>query len=48
VQPFIELECRLNDLKSGEALFLVRSQAHGDTAEMGGFNFADSILRWLK
>lgn len=48
VKPFIEIEGRLKDAKSGEVLMLVREQAHGDDVAGAGFNFADRLMKFLR
>jgi hypothetical protein len=48
INPFIELEARLKDNRSGETWMLIRDQSHGDDPEGAAFNFADTIARFLK
>lgn len=48
VDPFIELELRLRDLKTGENLILLRNQAHSNTPEDAALNYASSLLKFLR
>jgi hypothetical protein len=48
VKPFIEIEARLKDNRSGETWMLVRDQCHGDDPAGAAFNFADELLRFLQ
>lgn len=48
VKPFIEVEIRLKDKKTGENLLLVRHQAHADSVEDVGLLIADSFAKFLK
>lgn len=48
INPFIEVEARLTDNRTGEVWMLIRDQTHGDDAEGAAFNFADSVLRFLQ
>lgn len=48
IKPFIELEARLKDNRSGETLMLIRDQSHGDDPESAAFNFADEIVRFVQ
>lgn len=48
IQPFVEVEARLKDNRSGEIWMLIRDQSHGDGAEGAAFNFADSIIRFVQ
>lgn len=48
IQPFVEIEARLKDNRSGETWMLIRDQSHGDGAEGGAFNFADNVIRFLQ
>ena len=48
VDPFIELELRLRDLKAGENLILLRNQAHSNTPEDAALNYASSLLKFLR
>jgi len=48
IKPFIELEAKLVDNRSGETWMLIREQSHGDDPEGAAFNFADTLARFLK
>lgn len=48
VKPFVELEARLKDNRSGETWMLIRDQSHGDDPAGAAFNFADELLRFLQ
>ena len=48
VQPFIELEMRLRDAKTGENLMLLRNQAHSDTPADAAMNYASSLVKFLR
>lgn len=48
VDPFIELEIRLRDTATGEALVLVRNQDHGSTPAQGAADSAGSLIRLLQ
>ena len=48
IQPFIELEARLKDNRSGETLLLIREQSHGDDPGVAAFNFADALVRFVQ
>jgi len=48
IDPFIELELRLKDLKTGENLLLLRNQAHSNTPEDAALNYAGSLLKFLR
>ncbi|HEX5716788.1 MAG TPA: hypothetical protein VF179_11565 [Thermoanaerobaculia bacterium] len=48
VDPFIELELRLRDLKTSENLMLLRNQAHSNTPEDAALNYASSLLKFLR
>lgn len=48
VDPFIELELRLKDVKTGENLILLRNQAHSTTPEDAAFNYASTLLKFLR
>jgi hypothetical protein len=48
VDPFIELELRLKDVKTGENLILLRNQAHSNTPEDAAFNYANTLLKFLR
>lgn len=48
IQPFIELELRLKDLKTGENLMLLRNQAHSNTPDDAAMNYASTLLKFLR
>jgi hypothetical protein len=48
VKPFLELEIRLKDRKTGENLLLVRHQAHGDSVDDVPLLVADQFAKFLK
>ncbi|HVR96199.1 MAG TPA: hypothetical protein VMW27_06280 [Thermoanaerobaculia bacterium] len=48
VQPFIELELRLKDTKTGEDLMLLRNQAHSDTPADAAMNYASTLVKFLR
>ena len=48
IQPFVEIEARLKDNRSGETWMLIRDQSHGDGGEGAAFNFADEVIRFLQ
>lgn len=48
VNPFVEIEARLKDNRSGETWMLIRDQTHGDDAEGAAFNFADTLVRFVQ
>jgi hypothetical protein len=48
VKPFVEIEARLTDNRSGETLMLVRDQSHGDDPAGAAFNFADELVRFTQ
>ena len=48
VDPFIELEMRLREKASGENLMLLRSQSHSNTPEDAAFNYASTLLKFLR
>jgi len=48
IQPFIELEARLKDNRTGETLLLIRDQSHGDDPAVAAFNFADGLVRFMQ
>lgn len=48
VDPFIELEMRLKETATGENLMLLRNQAHSDTPEAAAFNYASTLLKFLR
>lgn len=48
VQPFIELELRLKDTKTGENLILLRNQAHSDTPADAAMNYASTLVKFLR
>lgn len=48
VQPFIELEMRLKDTKTGENLMLLRNQSHSDTPADAAMNYASSLVKFLR
>jgi hypothetical protein len=48
VDPFLELELRLKDKKSGETLMVIRHQAHGDTVDDAAINIANDLAKFLR
>ncbi len=48
IDPFIELEVRLRDLRSGEDLVLIRNQDHNNTPLEGAGDTAASLMRILQ
>ncbi len=48
VKPFVEIEARLKDNRSGDTLMLIREQEHGDDPAGAAFNFADELVRFLQ
>jgi hypothetical protein len=48
IEPFIELEVRLRDAKTGENLVLIRNQAHSTTPEDAAFRYADVLVKFLR
>lgn len=48
VKPFIELEIRLKDTKTGENLLILRHQAHAEKVEDVGLLVADKLVKFLK
>lgn len=48
IEPFIELELRLRDAKTGENLILLRNQAHSTTSEEAAFRYADVLMKFLR
>lgn len=48
IQPFVEIEARLKDNRSGEIWMLIRDQSHGDDAAGAAFNFADNVIRFVQ
>lgn len=48
IQPFIELEVRLRDLKTGDDLLLLRNQAHSDTVDGAAFRYASTLIKFLR
>jgi hypothetical protein len=48
IKPFVEIEARLLDNRSGETLVLIRDQSHGDDTESAAFNFADELVRFVQ
>lgn len=48
VDPFIEMEMKLVDLKSGEELMLVRHQAHGGDAGAAAGSYAGDVFKFLR
>lgn len=48
VKPFIELEIRLKDTKTGENLLILRHQAHAEKVEDVGLLVADKLVKFLR
>lgn len=48
VDPFIELELRLRDNKASENLILLRNQAHANSPEDAAFEYANTLLKFLR
>ncbi len=48
VDPFIELEVRLRDLKNDRDLLLLRNQKHGDTPTDAALEYASQIAIFLR
>jgi len=48
IEPFIELEVRLRDAKTGENLVLIRNQAHSTTPEDAAIRYADVLVKFLR
>ena len=48
IKPFVEIEARLKDNRSGETWMLIRDQSHGDDPAGAAFNFADELLRFVQ
>lgn len=48
VDPFIELELRLRDNAAGENLILLRNQAHANSPEDAAFEYANTLLKFLR
>lgn len=48
IDPFIELEIRLRDLRSGEDLVLIRHQDHNSTPLLGAADTAGDLARFLQ
>jgi hypothetical protein len=48
VKPFIELEIRLKDTKTGENLLILRHQAHAEKVEDVGLLVADKLVKFLQ
>ncbi|MDX1997478.1 MAG: hypothetical protein SF066_07135 [Thermoanaerobaculia bacterium] len=48
VKPFIELEIRLKDTKTGESLLILRHQAHAEKVEDVGLLVADKLVKFLQ
>jgi hypothetical protein len=48
VQPFIELELRLRDTKTGENLILLRNQAHSDSPADAAMSYASTLVKFLR
>ena len=48
IKPFVEIEARLKDNRSGETWMLIRDQSHGDDPAGAAFNFADELVRFVQ
>ena len=48
IDPFIELEVRLRDLRAGRDLVLIRNQDHGNTPLEGAGDTAASLMLLLQ
>jgi len=48
VDPFIEIEIRLRDLKNDRDLLLIRNQEHGDTPTDAALEYASQIAIFLR
>lgn len=48
VDPFIEIEVRLHDLKNDRDLLLIRNQKHGDTPTDAALEYASQIAIFLR
>lgn len=48
IEPFIELEVRLRDPKTGENLVLLRNQAHSTSPEDAAVRYADILVKFLR
>jgi hypothetical protein len=48
VEPFIELEVRLRDVRTGENLLLLRNQAHSTTSDEAALRYADTLVKFLR
>jgi hypothetical protein len=48
VDPFIELEGRLTDLRSGERVLVFRTQEHGQTPALAAADVASGLVKFLR
>lgn len=48
IDPYIELEIRLRDLRENRDLLLLRNQEHADTPEDAAFEYASQMARFLR
>ncbi|KAB2968588.1 MAG: hypothetical protein F9K18_02595 [Thermoanaerobaculia bacterium] len=48
VDPFVELELRLTDVKADRDLLLIRNRKHGGSVAEAAFNFADDFVKFLR
>jgi hypothetical protein len=48
IDPFIEIELRLRDLKAGRDLLLLRNQAHSGTPTDAARRYATLLVRFLQ
>lgn len=48
IDPFIEIELKLNDRVAGEGLVLLRNQAHGATPADAARRFATLLVGFLQ
>jgi hypothetical protein len=48
IDPFIKLEIRLKDAKTGENLLLVRNRSHSETPESAALKMASQMMKFLR
>lgn len=48
IDPYIEMEIRLRDLREGRDLLLLRNQEHADTPEDAALEYASQVAKFLR